>query len=717
MINNRFAIKLVVLMLLIATLACSLGKKDEVVLGETFQSESGGFSLQKVPEYKFEEVLGMVIMMPSDAQQDVGPFIMAYGDLMDEEKTTQDILAEMQAQTNNAQFDDPKETEVGGVKGLLVAFSGDEDGQALKGKVFVAAPYPKQEFYMTALAPEDRWEELEPLYDAVLNSITFNQATPYEVELEDWDVEEPVAEAEETWEAAPAGATGESSFLGDVYQHGDGGFSFQKLTGYDFWDNFGIITMIKPGGAAFPGPAFTVIYQDLGTTMTSEDILSMVSQDANATYYTPENIVVDGVSGILVDFDRTENGQSAKGRTFVSMITPTEYFTVDVVSPVEDWAEVGPMFDALLASFNFSGEVAAPPATLPARSGEVIRQWATTAEASSEYSPDDYSAMQATGAPNVDVCEENPMAWASLAEDTEEYLVLHYETPVNPTELVIYQSHNPSQIVEIQFMDTSGETWVLWYGDPEIVSSCPDVWTHTVELEEVFYTDTVVLWVDQSVLGIGWAEIDAVELVGYPQGQATAPVQGEQPAVVPPPASAPVGDVPTNYSGLMAGPVYQGWLNIIIGETMEADLDRIMTVPGRKSTDSWKPRESHKQTYLYDLPWEGMIGYISVTTDGWVYKKSVSAFVHADDFALATVTWENYEVLKEIYDRDKVIPYEVMANLLESPGFLREQYLREEDGKLVSNYNWYNAAGDRISGIFFDGKLTGIAGLAYIAAE
>jgi hypothetical protein len=555
---------LVILTLLIATLACSLGGKKDVPLGETFKSDVGGFSLQKVPEFEFEESFGLVIMMPSDAQQDVGPFIMAYGGLIEENKSTQDILEQMKSQAEFAQFSDPKTTKVDGKEGLLVEFSGEEGGQMLKGKLFTVTPFPMQEFYITGLAPEELWKDLDPIYEAVLNSVTFFEAQPFVFGAEDWEWDEPTEEVGE---------------------------------------------------------------------LPDEDL------------------------GIIEDVD-------------VPMVT-----------------------------------------------GQVIRQWAVRAEASSEYSPTDYSAMQAAGAPDVDACGENPLAWASVSADTEEYLILHYETPVNPTELVIYQTNNPSQVVEIQLFDTTGESWLLWYGDPQELTHCPDVWTHTVELDEVFYTNKVVLWLDQSVLGLGWAEIDAVELVGYPMGGVAAAPAQEVPAAPAPPAQPPAGNVPTNYSGLMAGPVYQGWINIVIGETMEADLDRIMTIPGRKSTDSWKPRESHKQTYLYDLPWSGMTGYISVTQDGWVYKMNVSSNVQADDFVLSTVTWDNYEKLKAIYDRDKVIPYDVMANMLESPGFLREQYYREEDGMLVSTYSWYNAAGDRISGIFFNGRLTGIAGLAYIKAE
>ncbi|HOM67175.1 MAG: hypothetical protein BWX85_00128 [Chloroflexi bacterium ADurb.Bin120] len=557
MIKKHYPLILIITMLLIATLACSLGGKKSPKLGETYRSEAGGYSLQQVPGYDFEEFWGMTMMSPTDADERFGPMIMAYGLPNDDNLSLQGLMDEMTQQDDevSAEYSKPKKTKVGGVEGLLVEFKGIEDGQKLKGKLFVALPYPEQTFYMTVLSPEDRWKEIEPIYDAVLKSVSFFEAdlTDLDFDLEDFEFDLEDFEFEE------------------------------EIEGFD---------------------------------ETLEDILV--------------------------------------------------------------------------------------PST------QVIRQWAVLAEASSEYSSDDYSALQATGAPDVDYCEENPLAWAPLSGDTEEYLVLYYDVPVIPTELVIIQSHNPSQVVEIQFIDTDGETWTLWYGEPERISTCPDEWTHTIELDEVFYTDTVVIWVDQSVLGLGWAEIDAVELVGYPMGSTSTTVQEEPEVQIP-----SLLDIPENFSGLMAGPVYQGYASIVIGETKEADLDRIMTIAGRESTDSWKPRESHKQTYLYDMPWSGMTAYISVTVDGVVYKKNVTSGKYPDDYALPTVNNENYEILKGIYDRDKVIPYEVMANLLQSPGFIREQWLREDDGKIVSTYFWHSADGYVLSGIFYDGLLTGMAGLSY----
>jgi len=307
-------------------------------------------------------------------------------------------------------------------------------------------------------------------------------------------------------------------------------------------------------------------------------------------------------------------------------------------------------------------------------------------------------------------------AWASLSADTEEWLMLDYAQAVFPIEINIYQSYNPSQVVEVHVVDTDGFDYLVWEGQPEVINYCPDLMTITLDLEQEIYVDQVVIVVDQSVLGLGWVEIDAVELVGYPEGEQ---VQVNQPAAstnVPagPPSNAAI---PDNYSGWMAGPVYQGYLSVIPGVTMVDELDGLIGLTGRKSTENWKPRDDHADTFIYELGQDKMLAYIGVTTSGEVYKKSISPGIYPSDFVLDSVNQSTYDELNAIYDRDKVIPYETMAEILGHPGYLTEQYKRQDDGKMVSTYVWLNANGDKIAGIFYDGKLTGMAGLSFIPKQ
>jgi len=350
-----------------------------------------------------------------------------------------------------------------------------------------------------------------------------------------------------------------------------------------------------------------------------------------------------------------------------------------------------------------------PPATQAAVSEpQEIRQWAVSAKASSSYGETSWGPMQATGAPNVTNCADNDMAWASKDSTTLEWIELSYDVAVVPTKINIHQSYNPSQVVEVDLISTDGTTYVAWQGKPESVAYCPDEMTITIDLEEKFLANKVVVIVDQSILSLGWNEIDAVELLGT--------TEGGQSVTVPPVDDEPpqVTDVSQNYTGWMAGSVYQGYVKIIVGETRVGELDGLIGLTGKRSTENFKPRADHADTFIYDFDRDGMRAFVSVTTDGVVYSKSISSGTYPSDFQLDTVNKSTYDQLDAIYKRDQVIPYNVMASMLGHPGFLREAKIRVDDNKLVEDYQWYNANGDQMYGAFFDGKLTGMAGLAFI---
>lgn len=351
------------------------------------------------------------------------------------------------------------------------------------------------------------------------------------------------------------------------------------------------------------------------------------------------------------------------------------------------------------------------PTVQPAAGGpQEIRQWAVSATASSEYGDSSWNAEQAIGAPNVTDCGDNGLAWASADSSGLDWIELTYATPVIPTEINIYQSYNPSQVIEVDLIDTAGTTYTAWQGNPKKISTCPDLMTITFDEKQVMLVKKVVVTVDQSILGLGWNEIDAVELVGI--GEAG---QKAEAPVAPPPKNSG-GPAPTNYTGWMAGPVYQGYLKIIPGETRGDALNGLLGLEGQRNTDSWKPRPEHADTFIYKFGQDNMMAWISVATDGVVYKKAISVNTFPSDYRLAMVTQATYKQLDAIYKRDQAVPYDVMANLLGSPGFLSEQTLRE-DGRIEIHYSWYAANGDRIIGIFFDGVITGIAGLAYIPKQ
>jgi hypothetical protein len=187
-------------------------------------------------------------------------------------------------------------------------------------------------------------------------------------------------------------------------------------------------------------------------------------------------------------------------------------------------SDVAGTLEATTVEAPETGEATAEPTDVPtsatptaapisgALSG-LVRQWAVSAAASSEYSNPDWSAMQATGAPNTPGCGDLASAWASSTSSAEEWIELSYATFVRPTELNIVMSYNPNQVVKVELIDSVSGYHVIYTGEPKAMSECPYVLSIPVE-DADYVAGGARITIDQSVLG-DWNEIDAVELVGH----------------------------------------------------------------------------------------------------------------------------------------------------------------------------------------------------------
>ena len=148
----------------------------------------------------------------------------------------------------------------------------------------------------------------------------------------------------------------------------------------------------------------------------------------------------------------------------------------------------------------------------PLGSQEELRQWAFSAQASSQRGDPRWSAIQATGMPNTDVCGDYDTAWASAFADGVDWLEVTYSVPVRPSRVSIVQSFRPNQVVSVELLDTVGMYHTIYSGRVETQAQCP--YTLSVAIEGADYGVVGVrITVDQSVIG-GWSEVDAVELVG-----------------------------------------------------------------------------------------------------------------------------------------------------------------------------------------------------------
>jgi hypothetical protein len=143
-----------------------------------------------------------------------------------------------------------------------------------------------------------------------------------------------------------------------------------------------------------------------------------------------------------------------------------------------------------------------------------VRQWAVGATASSEYGSDDWSARQATGAPDTTECGDIRTAWASATSDGVDWLEVSFATAVVPTEINIRETYSPGSIARVEVRDERGSYHTVWEAVPAPVEQCPRVLTIPVSGVDV-RVNAVRINLDQRVEGY-WNEIDAVELVGQP---------------------------------------------------------------------------------------------------------------------------------------------------------------------------------------------------------
>lgn len=141
-----------------------------------------------------------------------------------------------------------------------------------------------------------------------------------------------------------------------------------------------------------------------------------------------------------------------------------------------------------------------------------LRQWASEAKASTEYSASNWSAKQATGPPDTDRAGDCQTAWASKDPDgDEEWLEVAFKKAVAPTKIRIHETFNPGAVVKVEGKDAAGKWRTLWEG-AAAPGEAPR-WFEVPLTETGWETRELRITFDSDAVP-GWNEIDAVELVG-----------------------------------------------------------------------------------------------------------------------------------------------------------------------------------------------------------
>ena len=166
----------------------------EITLGEEIRSEEGGYAFLTIPDYEVETAFGITQMLAPDADSDNGPLIFMMGSVEEENEgfTLEDIFAAYTAELEGKgmEISNQREVTVDDASGLVADISGAGEGDTeVAGRVAVVMPTFTQNLYIISAAPTERWDdELAPLFDAVLASVTFFEpvAAVEEVELWQW---------------------------------------------------------------------------------------------------------------------------------------------------------------------------------------------------------------------------------------------------------------------------------------------------------------------------------------------------------------------------------------------------------------------------------------------------------------------------------------------------------------------------------------------------
>jgi hypothetical protein len=143
-----------------------------------------------------------------------------------------------------------------------------------------------------------------------------------------------------------------------------------------------------------------------------------------------------------------------------------------------------------------------------------LRQWASDAKASSEYSNPNWSARQATGKPDTMQAGDCPTAWASKDPDGGiEWLELTYDKPVRPVQVRVRETYNPGAVTKVEAKDDKGQWHTLWEGK-DTTKECPG-WLSISVNQPAWACRVIKVTIDAASVP-GWNEIDAAELVGEP---------------------------------------------------------------------------------------------------------------------------------------------------------------------------------------------------------
>jgi hypothetical protein len=144
-----------------------------------------------------------------------------------------------------------------------------------------------------------------------------------------------------------------------------------------------------------------------------------------------------------------------------------------------------------------------------------LGQWAASAIAGSQYGKTQYSAAQATAAPNISVAGNSPDAWCPAVRDRgTDWIELTFASPIQATEVRVRQNDAPGAITKIEAIEPDGTVHVWWEGvDPHQRTEVRQIVWFAIRVPKTDYAVARMKLTLNLASGPGYKEIDAVQLV------------------------------------------------------------------------------------------------------------------------------------------------------------------------------------------------------------
>ncbi len=137
------------------------------------RSDPGGFEIETIPGYTVMSDSGTTMLVAPDGDPSRGPAVLAAGMVEPalEGMSIADVAVMLAGDMAFTQTEPTDVTTVSGVKGVTKDLLGIAENDGTKGKLAVLMPTPTQVVMLMAVAPIERWGELEPYFNAMLASI------------------------------------------------------------------------------------------------------------------------------------------------------------------------------------------------------------------------------------------------------------------------------------------------------------------------------------------------------------------------------------------------------------------------------------------------------------------------------------------------------------------------------------------------------------------